>query len=47
MLFARTVAGVVETATFLVPLPTYKPLLTPTYAWESELPSDVLAADSK
>ncbi len=47
MFFARTVAGAVETATFPVPLPTYKPLLTPTYAWESEDPSDVMAADSK
>lgn len=47
MFFARTVAGVVETATFPVPLPTYKPLLTPTYAWESEDPSDGMAADSK
>lgn len=36
MFFARTVAGAVETATFAVPLPTYEPLLTPAYAWESE-----------
>lgn len=47
MFFARTVAGAVETATFPVPLPTYKPLLTPVYAWESEDPSGVMAADSK
>ena len=47
MFFARTVAGAVEMATFPVPLPTYKPLLTPTYAWESEDPSGVTAADSK
>ena len=47
MFFARTVAGAVETATFPVPLPTYKPLLTPAYAWESEDPSNVMAADSK
>jgi putative exosortase-associated protein (TIGR04073 family) len=47
MFFARTIAGAVETATFPVPLPTYKPLLTPAYAWESEDPSNVMAADSK
>ncbi|MEQ1794661.1 MAG: exosortase system-associated protein, TIGR04073 family [Nitrospira sp.] len=47
MFFARTVAGVVEVATFPVPLPTYKPMLTPAYAWESEDPSDVMAADRK
>lgn len=47
MFFARTAAGVVGTATFPVPLPTYKPLLTPAYACESKNPSGVMAADSK
>ena len=47
MFFARTVAGAVETATFAVPLPTYKPLLMPAYAWESDGPSGVMADDSK
>ena len=47
MFFARTVAGAVETATFPVPLPTYQPLLTPAYAWESENPSHVMSADSQ
>lgn len=39
MFFARTVAGAVEMATFPIPLPTYKPMLTPTFAWEAERPS--------
>jgi len=43
MFFARTVAGVVETATFAIPLPTYEPLLTPSYAWEAEDSSDATA----
>lgn len=47
MFFARTVAGAVEMATFPVPLPTYKPMLTPTYAWESEGPADTIPAGSK
>jgi len=47
MFFARTAAGALETVTFPVPLPTYKPLVTPAYAWESEDSSDALAADSK
>lgn len=47
MFFARTVAGALETATFPVPLPTYKPLLMPVYAWESENPSGVIAGDRK
>ena len=40
MFFARTMAGAVEIATFPVPLPTYKPMLTPVYAWESDEPAD-------
>ncbi len=40
MFFARTVAGAVEMATFPVPLPTYKPMMTPVYAWESDDPAD-------
>lgn len=40
MFFARTVAGAVEVATFPVPLPTYKPMMTPVYAWESDDPAD-------
>lgn len=40
MFFARTVAGAVEIATFPVPLPTYKPMMTPVYAWESDDPAD-------
>lgn len=36
MLFARTAAGVVEVATFPVPLPTYQPLVIPAYVWEPE-----------
>ena len=36
MFFARTVAGVVEVATFPVPVPTYKPIVTPVYPWESD-----------
>ena len=47
MFFARTVAGAVEMATFPVPLPTYQPMLTPTYAWESETVSDMMAAGGK
>lgn len=47
MFFARTVAGAVEMATFPVPLPTYKPILTPAYAWESEVPADTMSAASK
>lgn len=47
MFFARTVAGVVETATFAVPLPTYEPMVTPAYAWESDDPSDSTAVDGK
>jgi putative exosortase-associated protein (TIGR04073 family) len=42
MFFARTVAGVVEIATFPVPLPTYQPILSPAYAWESERVDDVV-----
>lgn len=47
MFFARTVAGAVEMATFPVPLPTYKPMLTPVYAWESDDPADEKPAVSK
>lgn len=36
MFFARTVAGVVEVATFPVPVPTYKPIVTPVYPWEPD-----------
>jgi putative exosortase-associated protein (TIGR04073 family) len=46
MFFARTVAGAVEMATFPVPLPTYKPMLTPMFAWESEDPADKMPAGS-
>jgi putative exosortase-associated protein (TIGR04073 family) len=47
MFFARTVAGAVEMATFPVPLPTYKPMLTPAYAWESENSADTVPVASK
>ncbi|MEQ1654357.1 MAG: exosortase system-associated protein, TIGR04073 family [Nitrospira sp.] len=47
MFFARTAAGAIETATFAVPFPTYKPLLKPAYAWEPEDSSGRIAADSK
>lgn len=47
MFFARTVAGVVEVATFPVPLPTYQPILTPTYAWEPEMALDVTPATGR
>ncbi|MCC6142015.1 MAG: exosortase system-associated protein, TIGR04073 family [Nitrospira sp.] len=47
MFFARTVAGVVETATFPIPLPTYEPMVTPAYAWESEDSSDATATGSQ
>lgn len=47
MFFARTVAGAVEVATFPVPLPTYQPMITPTYAWESEQVSDMMAVCSQ
>lgn len=47
MSFARTVAGVLEIATFPVPLPTYKPILTPRYAWESDTSPDVMTATSR
>lgn len=47
MFFARTVAGAVEVATFPVPLPTYKPMLTPTYAWDSDDAADVKPVVSK
>ena len=47
MFFARMVAGAVEVATFPVPLPTYKPMLTPAYAWESEDPDEMVTAESK
>lgn len=42
MFFARTVAGVVEVATFPIPLPTYQPILSPAYAWEPEGVDDVV-----
>jgi putative exosortase-associated protein (TIGR04073 family) len=47
MFFARTVAGVVEMATFPVPLPTYQPLVTPRYPWESGAPTDLVTAENK
>ncbi|ULA63207.1 MAG: hypothetical protein LZF86_100206 [Nitrospira sp.] len=47
MFFARTVAGVVETATFPIPLPTYEPMMTPAYAWESEDSSDTTETGSQ
>lgn len=47
MFFARTVAGVVEVATFPVPLPTYQPILSPAYAWEPERPADVTPAEHR
>lgn len=46
MFFARTVAGAVEMATFPVPLPTYKLMLTPTFPWESGDPVDKMPAGS-
>jgi len=47
MFFARTVAGAVEMATFPVPLPTYKPLVTPMYPWDPGVPADMITAESK
>ena len=41
MFVARTVAGMVEIATFPFPLPTYGPLMQPAYVWDQEPRDDV------
>lgn len=41
---ARTFAGMVEIATFPVPLPTFDAIIQPAYAWEAEPRRNVMTA---
>ena len=47
MFVARTVAGMVEIVTFSIPLPTYRPIIQPAYAWSPDVQPDVVTASQQ